>query len=128
MNCPYFHLVSFRFSNPNEASLSAIGKVFKPNSVSRYSTLGGISGYDFLDTIPFCTKKFNSCINIFSLMPGMHLFNSPYRSTLSLIWNNMSKVHLPPSKANDFLTGQFSSDSLIIFSVFFICKSINLTF
>ena len=49
-----------KFSNPKEANSSAMGSVFKPIFVRRYSTLGGISGYDFLATSLFSTKKFNS--------------------------------------------------------------------
>ncbi len=50
----------FKFSNPNSANLSIIGKVFTPIFVNRYSTLGGISGYDFLDTSLFSTKEFKA--------------------------------------------------------------------
>ena len=83
--CLCLKVIYFKFSKPNVVSVSAMGKVFSPRFVNVYSTLGGISGYAFLNTNLCSTKKFSSWINIFSLIPGIAFLSSPYLITLSLI-------------------------------------------
>ncbi len=68
---------SYKFSIPNLAISSIIGKTFSPNGVMEYSTLGGTSGYCFFFISPLLQRNFSSSISIFSLMPGIARLSSP---------------------------------------------------
>jgi hypothetical protein len=92
--------------------LCNIGITDKPFSVSEYSTLGGISSYDFLDTISSAISAFNVVERTASVIFTSSALNSLYLNVfLSARTHITLDFHLPPNTSRPYSNGHLISDS-----------------
>lgn len=92
--------------------LCKIGTTDAPFAVSEYSTLGGISSYDFLSMIPSSIRSFNIDASTASVMLCISRRNSLYRNFCFADNTHMIRdFHFPPNIARPYSSGHRISSS-----------------
>ena len=108
----YFFLcfdIYAEFSNAHVMRLFNIGIKLWPTSVKEYSTLGGISAYNFLFTSPSASRAFNVSVSTLGDISGMDLLITLKRvASFSESTHNMSIAHLLENRDRTFRIGHSS--------------------